>query len=135
MGGIGADPDSKRRSRNRVMNSPDPEREQSGAPEGSLPGEIRYGEGRVLAYEIIGTVGKLNLVDVRLEVSPPQGETYEITEQWVIPGDAQSYLHVGLRMPVGITADSVDFVDPLFGNVSRAVAKPTDELGQIVALL
>src|SRR6202051_1111670 len=117
------------------MNSPDAEREQPGVAEGSLHGEIRYGEGRVLEYEIIGTVGKLNLVAVRLEVLPPQGEAYEMAEQWVIPGDAQSYLQVVLRMPVGITADSVDFVDPLFGNVSRAVAGPTDELGQIVALL
>ena len=117
------------------MNSPDPEREQSGAPEGSLPGEIRYGEGRVLAYEIIGTVGKLNLVDVRLEVLPPRGEAYELTEQWVIPGDAQSYLQIGVRIPVGITPHGVDFVDPLFGNVSRAVSKPTDELSQIISTL
>jgi hypothetical protein len=87
------------------MNSVGAEREGSGATQAGAHQEIRYGEGRVLAYEIIGTVGKLNLVDVRLEVSPPQGETYEITEQWVIPGDAPSYLHVGLRMPVGITAE------------------------------
>jgi len=117
------------------MNSVGAEREESGAAQDGAHQEIRYGEGRVLEYEIIGTVGKLNLVDVRLEVAPPQGETYEMTEQWVIPGDAQSYLHVGLRMPVGITADSVDFVNPLFGNVSRTAAKPVDELGQIVAML
>ena len=117
------------------MNSPDAEREQSEATEGSLHAEIRYGEGRVLAYEIIGTVGKLNLVDARIEVLPPQGEAYELTEQWVIPGDAQSYLHVGVRIPVGITPHGVDFVDPLFGNVSRAVSKPTDELSQIISTL
>src|SRR5271166_1026743 len=117
------------------MNSLDPEREQSGAPEGSSPGEIRYGEGRVLAFEVIGTVGKLNLVDVRLEVLRPQGEASELTEQWVIPGDAQSYLQVGVRIPVGITLHGVDFVDPLFGNVSRAVTKPTDELSQIISAL
>jgi PAS domain S-box-containing protein len=117
------------------MNSPDAERGQPGAAEGSLPGEIRYGEGRVLAYEVIGTVGKLNLVDVRLEVLPPQGETYELTEQWVIPGDAQSYLQVGVRIPVGITPQSIDFVDPLFGNVSRALPKPADELTQIISTL
>jgi PAS domain S-box-containing protein len=118
-----------------AMNSRDAERKQSEAAEDSLRGEIRYGEGRVLAYEIIGTVGKLNLVDVRLEVLPPQGEARELTEQWVIPGDAQSYLQVGLRIPVGITSHGVDFVDPLFGNVSRAVSKPTDELSQIISTL
>jgi PAS domain S-box-containing protein len=117
------------------MNSPDAKREQSGAAEGSLPGEIRYGEGRVLAYEVIGTVGKLNLVDVRLEVLRPQGEATQLTEQWVIPGDAQSYLQVGVRVPVGITSQGVDFVDPLFGNVSRAVSRPTDELSQIISTL
>jgi PAS domain S-box-containing protein len=117
------------------MKSPDVEREQSGAAEGTLPGEIRYGEGRVLAYEVIGTVGKLNLVDVRLEVLRPQGEANQLTEQWVIPGDAQSYLQVGVRIPVGITPQGVDFVDPLFGNVSRAVSRPTDELSQIISAL
>lgn len=117
------------------MNKPDAQREQSGAGEGGSHEEIRYGEGRVLAYEIIGTVGKLNLVGVRLEVLPPQSEAYEITEQWVIPGDAQSYLQVGVRIPVGITSHSVDFVDPLFGNVSRAVSSPTDELSQIISTL
>ena len=118
------------------MKSPDLEPKQSSAAEGySLHEEIRYGEGRVLEYEIIGTVGKFNLVGVRLEVVPPQGEMYEMTEQWVIPGDAQSYLQVGLRIPVGITADGVDFVDPLFGNVNRAISKPTDELSQIVSTL
>jgi PAS domain S-box-containing protein len=118
------------------MKSPDLERKQSSAAEGySLHEEIRYGEGRVLEYEIIGTVGKFNLVGVRLEVVPPQGEMYEMREQWVIPGDAQSYLQVGLRIPVGITADGVDFVDPLFGNVNRAISKPTDELSQIVSTL
>jgi hypothetical protein len=74
------------------MNSPDAKRERSGAAQGGVHEEIRYGEGRVLEYEIIGTVGKLNLVAVRLEVLPPQGEAYEMAEQWVIPGDAQSYL-------------------------------------------
>jgi PAS domain S-box-containing protein len=118
-----------------AMNSSELEREQSGAAESSLPGEIRYGEGRVLAYEIIGTVGKFNLVSVRLEIVPPQSEAYEVTEQWVIPDDAQSYLQVGVRIPVGITSHGIDFVDPLFGNVSRAVSKPTDELSQIIATL
>jgi PAS domain S-box-containing protein len=118
-----------------AMKSPDVEPEQSGAADGTLPGEIRYGEGRVLAYEVIGTVGKLNLVDVRLEVLHPQGEANQLTEQWVIPGDAQSYLQVGVRIPVGITSQGVDFVDPLFGNVSRAVSRPTDELSQIISAL
>ena len=118
------------------MKSPDLERKQSRAVEACrLHEEIRYGEGRVLEYEIIGTVGKFNLVGVRLEVVPPQGEMYEMTEQWVIPGDAQSYLQVGLRIPVGITPDGIDFVDPLFGNVNRAISKPTDELSQIVSTL
>src|SRR5271165_6867457 len=118
------------------MKSPDLERKQSSAAEGySLHEEVRYGEGRVLAYEIIGTVGKFNLVGVRLEVVPPQGEKYEMTEQWVIPGDAQSYLQIGVRIPVGITSQGVDFVDPLFGNVSRAISKPTDELSQIISTL
>ena len=106
-----------------------------GIAEGNSHEEIRYGEGRVLAYEIIGTVGKYNLVDVRLEILPPHSEAYEVAEQWVIPGDAQSYLQVGVRIPVGITSQSVDFVDPLFGNVSRAVSKPTDELSQIISAL
>jgi PAS domain S-box-containing protein len=118
-----------------AMNSPDAERTQSGAAEVSSHGEIRYGEGRVLAYEIIGTIGKFNLVSVRLEVLPPQGEAYEMTEQWVIPDDAQLYLQVGVRIPVGITSQGVDFVDPLFGNVSRAVSKPTDKLSQIITTL
>ena len=117
------------------MNSLDAQREQSGVAESSLHQEIRYGEGRVIEYEIIGTVGRFNLVDVRLEIMPPEGETYELTEQWVIPGDAQSYLQVGVRIPVGITPQGVDFVDPLFGNVSRAVSKPTDELSQIISTL
>jgi PAS domain S-box-containing protein len=117
------------------MNSPEVEREKSGAAQRGLSEEIRYGEGRVLDYEVIGTVGKFDLVDVRLEIVPPQGEIYEMAEQWVIPGEAQAYLQVGLRIPVGITAQSVDFVDPLFGNVSRAVSKPTDELSQIVSTL
>jgi PAS domain S-box-containing protein len=117
------------------MNSTSAKREGFGTAPNGAHEEIRYGEGRVLEYEIIGTIGKLNLVAVRLEVLPPQGDPYEIAEQWVIPGNAQTYLQVGLRMPIGITADSVDFVDPLFGNVSRAVARPTDELGQIVAML
>ena len=117
------------------MNSPDAERKQPEGAEGSLHGEIRYGEGRVLAYEIIGIVGKLNLVDVRLEILPPQGEPYELTEQWVMPGDAQSYLQIGVRIPVGLTSQGVDFVDPLFGNVSRAVSKPVDELSQIISTL
>src|SRR6202162_1342926 len=117
------------------MNSLDEPREQSGVAESSLHQEIRYGEGRVIEYEIIGTVGRFNLVDVRLEIMPPEGETYELTEQWVIPGDAQSYLQVGVRIPVGITPQGVDFVDPLFGNVSRAVSKPTDELSQIISTL
>ena len=107
------------------MNSTSAKREGSGTAPGGAHEEIRYGEGKVLEYESIGTIGKLNLVAVRLEVLPPQGEPYEIAEQWVVPGDAQSYLQVGLRMPIGITADSVDFVDPLFGNVSRAIARPT----------
>lgn len=97
--------------------------------------DIRYGEGRVLAYEIIGRVGKFNLVSVRLEIVPPQGQAYEMTEQWVIPEDTQSYLQVGVRIPVGITFHGVDFVDPLFGNVSRAVTRPTDELSQIMSAL
>ena len=117
------------------MNSLDAQREQSGVAESSLHQEIRYGEGRVIEYEIIGTVGRFNLVDVRLEIMPPEGETYELTEQWVIPGDSQSYLQVGVRIPVGITPQGVDFVDPLFGNVSRAVSKPTDELSQIISTL
>jgi PAS domain S-box-containing protein len=117
------------------MSSPDAELEPSGAEEGSTHGEIRYGEGRVLDYEIIGTVGKFNLVGVRLQILPPQCEAYEIAEQWVIPGDAQSYLQIGVRIPVGITSHGVDFVDPLFGNVSRAVSKPTDELSQIISTL
>jgi hypothetical protein len=74
------------------MNSADAKREEPGAAQGGVHEEIRYGEGRVLECENIGTVGKLNLVAVRLEVLPPQGEAYEIAEQWVIPGDAQSYL-------------------------------------------
>jgi PAS domain S-box-containing protein len=115
------------------MNSPDAESKHSS--EGSLDQEIRFGEGRVLAYEIIGTVGKFNLVDVRLEIVPPQAEAYEMTEQWVIPDDAQVFLQVGVRIPVGITPHGVDFVDPLFGNVSRAVSKPTDELSQIISTL
>jgi PAS domain S-box-containing protein len=118
-----------------TMNSHDIEREQSGAVEGSADEEVRFGEGRVLAYEIIGAVGKFNLVDVKLEIVPPQGEIYQLTEQWVIPGDTQSYLQVGIRIPVGITSRGVDFVDPLFGNVSRAVAKPSDELSQIICTL
>ena len=115
------------------MHSPHPELAQSVVADDNLHDEIRYGEGRVLAYEIIGKVGKFNLVGVRLEVVPPQGQTYELTEQWVIPDDAQSYLQVGVRIPVGITSQGVDFVDPLFGNVSRAVSKPTDELSQIIS--
>jgi PAS domain S-box-containing protein len=117
------------------MNSPEVERDQSRAARSGLPDEIRYGEGKVLGYEVIGTVGKYNLVDVRLEIVPPQGEVYEMAEQWVMPGEAQAYLQIGLRIPVGITADGVDFVDPIFGNVSRAVSKPTDELSQIVSML
>jgi PAS domain S-box-containing protein len=115
------------------MKSPDRELEQSVAATGGLIEEIRYGEARVLAYEIIGKVGKFNLMAVRLEVVPPQAQAYEMTEQWVIPDDAQSYLQVGVRIPVGITSQGVDFVDPLFGNVSRAVSKPTDELSQIIS--
>ena len=117
------------------MNSHDVERDHSRAGDGSLDEEVRYGEGRVLAYEIIGAVGKFNLVDVKLEIVPPQGEIYQLTEQWVIPGGAQSYLQVGIRIPVGITSHSVDFVDPLFGNVNRAVSKPSDELSQIICTL
>jgi PAS domain S-box-containing protein len=103
--------------------------------EGSLEESIRYGEARVLACETIGTVGKLNVVGVRLEIVSPVGETYEMAEQWIIPGDAQSCLQVGVRIPVGLTSQGVDFVDPLFGNVSRAVSKPTDELSQIISTL
>jgi len=66
---------------------------------------------------------------------PPQGEAFDLTEQWVLPGDAQSYLQIGVRIPAGITSHGVDFVDPLFGNVSRAVSKPTDELSQIISTL
>jgi PAS domain S-box-containing protein len=117
------------------MNRPEVEHGQSRAGLSSFHEEIRYGEGRVLKYELIGTVGKFNLVDVSLEIVPPQGEIYEMAEQWVIPGDAQIHLQVGLRIPVGITTEGVDFVDPLFGNVSRAVSKPTDELSQIVSML
>jgi len=117
------------------MNGPELERDLSRAVGSGLPVEIRYGEGRILDYEVIGTVGKYNLVDVRLEIVPPQGEVYEIAEQWVMPVEAQAYLQIGLRIPVGITADSVDFVDRIFGNVSRAVSKPTDELSQIVSML
>src|ERR1700722_18544734 len=117
------------------MNSTDADREQTGKATASFHEEVRYGEGRVLEYEIIGTVGKFSLVDVRLEIVPPQRETYEITEQWVIPGDAHSYLQVGIRIPVGITSRGVDLVDPLFGNVSRAVSKPPNELSQIILTL
>jgi PAS domain S-box-containing protein len=117
------------------MNSPEVEREQSRVAQRGLLEEIRYGEGRVLGYEVIGTVGKFNLVDVRLEIVPPQGEIYQMAEQWVIPGEAQAYLQIGLRIPVGITAESVEFVDPLFGGVSRAGSKPTDGLNQIVSTL
>jgi PAS domain S-box-containing protein len=117
------------------MNNPKFEQEQSRDAQVSLDEEIRYGEGRVLEYETIGTLGKFNLVGVKLEIMPPQGEMYEMTEQWVIPGDAQSYLQVGLRIPVGITVDGIDFVDPLFGNVSRAVSRSADELSQIVSTL
>jgi PAS domain S-box-containing protein len=117
------------------MNSPELERDLPRAARSGLPDEIRYGEGRILDYEVIGTVGKYNLVDVRLEIVPPEGKIYEIAEQWVMPGEAQAYLQIGLRIPVGITADSVDFVDRIFGNVSRAISKPTDELSQIVSML
>jgi PAS domain S-box-containing protein len=117
------------------MNSPELERDQSRVAPSGLPDEIRYGEGRVLGYEVFGTVGKYHLVDVRLEIVPPSGEIYEVEEQWVMPGEVQAYLQIGLRIPVGITADSVDFVDPVFGNVSRAVSKPTEELSQIVSML
>src|SRR6202035_3724699 len=99
------------------MNSSNAERGLSKVVTSNSYGEIRYGDGRILECEIVGTVGKINLVDVRLEVIPPQGEIYEITEQWVIPGDVQSHLQIGVRIPVGITHDGVDFVDPLFGNV------------------
>jgi PAS domain S-box-containing protein len=109
-----------------------PNKQDGGA---SLDEDIRYGEAKVLAYEVIGKVGKFNLVGVNLEVAAPQKDGYEITEQWVIPGDAQAYLQVGVRIPVGITSHGVDFVDPLFGNVSRAVSRPTDQLGQIISTL
>jgi PAS domain S-box-containing protein len=111
------------------------EREQSTSEPSSLNEEIRYGEGRVLEYETIGKLGKFNLVGVRLEILPPEGEAYRVTEQWVMPEDTQSYLQVGLRIPVGITVDGIDFVDPLFGNVSRAVSRSADELSQIVSTL
>jgi PAS domain S-box-containing protein len=117
------------------MNSRDTEHDRSRAAQRSSHAEIRYGEGRVLEYQVIGTVGKLNLVDVRIEIVPPQGDIYEMAEQWVIPGDAGAYLQVGVRIPVGITGEGVDFVDPLFGNVNRAVSKPMDELSQIVSML
>jgi PAS domain S-box-containing protein len=117
------------------MNTFNAEHELSKVARSNSLGVIRYGEGRILECEIVGTVGKINLVDVRLEVIPPQGEIYEITEQWVIPGDVQSHLQIGVRIPVGITHDGVDFVDPLFGNVRRAAAKPSDELSQIVSTL
>jgi PAS domain S-box-containing protein len=117
------------------MNGSDAEHVWSGAEEGRPHQEIRYGEARLLEYEIMATVGKCNLVAVRLEVVPPKGEIYEIREQWVVPWDAQSYLQVGLRIPVGITAHSVDFVDPHFGNISRAGSKPTDQLSQIISTL
>jgi PAS domain S-box-containing protein len=117
------------------MNSPELERDLSRAGRNGLSDQVRYGEGRVLDYEVIGTVGKYNLVDVRLEIVPPQGEIYEMAEQWVMPGEAQAYLQIGLRIPVAITADSVDFVDRIFGSVSRAASKPTDGLSQIVSML
>src|SRR5580704_12477309 len=65
--------------------------------EGNPEESIRYGEARVLACETIGTVGKLNVVGVRLEIVSPVGETYEMAEQWIIPGDAQSCLQVGVE--------------------------------------
>ncbi len=55
------------------MNSPDAEHEWSGAEEDSPHQEIRYGEARLLEYEIMATVGKCHLVGVRLEVVPPKG--------------------------------------------------------------